>query len=265
MNFILFLIYTINLKSIFGSYLNTIDQDDCVNFQKNIEFDSQLEILTFKNFKSFNEFKLNCVMVKFSQINYLPSNQIMLDSTLRLESIKYEYFSSVYLSFIKGIDLNYHFMSSFRKYLKFGFFYSSLQASIDQEISLDCNKVRNKNNKNVGYYRDVLFSFTVRYNQKTCPLIFQDIKIENLQFYGISKAFLKTNLLGFTETNRNQTYLINNLDIMGYRMQIDENLINKNMLKNTTSISFYGDIGEIDSNALTNLENLENVNNYLRN
>ena len=43
-------------------------------------------------------------------------------------------------------------------------------------------------------------------------------------------------------------------------MEIDENLINKSMLRNTTSISFYGDVDEIDSNALTDLENLEEVN-----
>ncbi|RMZ94385.1 hypothetical protein BpHYR1_025727, partial [Brachionus plicatilis] len=87
-------------------------------------------------------------------------------------------------------------------------------------------------NSDRGIRVKVGFGFSVRYFEQTCPLIFSNSDIDLLQIYGLTKTFLKKNILGFSTINEKINSSIKNLEIKAYKIDLSERIFDSNVFEN---------------------------------
>ena len=215
--------------------------------------------LSIKNLENFCEIKWLCIdqfltdkigFINFYFIQRLETDyqfdlnkvNLMLKSRIQINFFYVELLSSRKPIFIKLI--------SYSKYIAVNFFHSKLLA---------LNNCRPSYSKNIGIFQSVhsvVFAFTVKYFSNTCPLIFQNSNLFKLVFHGLSKSFLKVNLIGFNQSI-DTNYLNNTID----RLELNffkGPMKKKNMIfKNVSKLELNGLIDLIEDDSLESLFDLK--------
>ncbi|RMZ98395.1 hypothetical protein BpHYR1_027021 [Brachionus plicatilis] len=96
----------------------------------------------------------------------------------------------------------------------------------------NCTILDQNNHSYFGNISLLFFTFSTKYNLKTCPQVFKNAKLNRLIFHGISESFLKKNMLGFKQVNQTVSNEIERMEIDCFRAQITRSQLNPEMLKN---------------------------------
>ena len=99
-----------------------------------------------------------------------------------------------------------------------------------------------------------------QYKTPICPLLFENAKIPNLRFSHLVKSYYKRNTIDFLNDLNNSslnteisTYSLENF----YGIDLDSNIINKEIFKKTTRFQFDGVINSIQTDLFKTFENVK--------
>jgi hypothetical protein len=122
------------------------------------------------------------------------------------------------------------------------------------DFDLIKNLAGNQNiDRSIKLFGDKVYFNNMKYFQSTCSYFFMNSQITNLYFYDLINSPVDQNILGFTDLYSNGNLFnlnceINNVLFEIYRVNINYELINRQIFKNTQVISFCGVIDRIAIN-----------------
>ena len=231
------------------------------------------ELLLCANFDSFTQLNFNNIQLdpntKIKYISFRASSeaQVILDSSLDLSSLngKIDNNYQVILEKISGIDIlanpflqigllanNLAFESS-----KFELFHENSQITLEK-----CNNLL----QNTAFLSLSMTATSIYFSNSNytripvCQVFFRDAKLKNFEL----KNIRKNNLFSFFKgVNITQSFrsVIENFDILESDFEFDDNILDKNIFKNTSHIrikrSYVRDIQKNLFRPLTELKSLE--------
>jgi hypothetical protein len=124
----------------------------------------------------------------------------------------------------------------------------------------ECLQSSNKSWTNfISNSRLLFLGLTSKYSLKTCPYIFKNSIINALSLGDIRSSYLNENLLAFIKIkNLNDLNSdIFHVDFKVYRIQFNDNLLNKDIFKNTKSIDISGILNGLQDDIFKSIENLK--------
>ncbi|CAF0997878.1 unnamed protein product [Brachionus calyciflorus] len=187
-------------------------------------------------------------------ISLIPLEPLSLDKNLNMAEIKsmFNFIGRIRIQNLHSFDLNTNFFRIFVAPIKAEFYYSKFKVLQNGKESCDQNLYL-KYDSNLKSL-NIRFSSTI-YFKNTCPLIFSFVKINTLDFYGISDTFIKKNTLGFKYLeNTISMYEINNCIFNIFKANLSRDLIENNMLYNNKIIRVKGLFNYIDSNLFEKMK-----------
>lgn len=106
----------------------------------------------------------------------------------------------------------------------------------------------------------------MRYSTQTSPLLFNNVKISLLTFYGLTNSFIKKNNLDFIQTNNSclNSY-ISALKVNFYNYILRNSFLDKNVYQNTRSINLKGSILRMENISFDSFGNLRELSIELHN
>lgn len=246
-------------------FLNSSSTNNCLNNSNfdqlisNCNFDEKLErcmdinnFCTFNNsqlecsnFGDFNELNFSNIKDVFKSVSLSPNKQIILDSTLDFQQIKFESNFQAYLNNLKGIDMEaYQFALQGLHNGSLNLDNSRLDFYFENkliDIAL-CDYI-NKNELFVTFFdvfKSVSFGGQMKYPKEFCPIQFKKVILETLEVNNMSSG----NLLSFMNisTNDEQTDLnsfIDTFKIVSSQFYLNKRLFYNGVFKNTKSLSIY--------------------------
>ncbi|CAF1052723.1 unnamed protein product, partial [Brachionus calyciflorus] len=107
----------------------------------------------------------------------------------------------------------------------------------------------------------VLFSNTVKFSTSTCPLIFKDVNLNELQFFGFVNVFIYNNQIGFSNVNQSFNSSIKQIFVLSYKTKLGIDFFNKDLFQNTELFRTDGILDKIDPLSVLDL----NINNFYLN
>ena len=259
---LLFLIVFINFQC-FGKKIDNEINKNCTKYKfiEKTQIIGALNIFNELNF--YFDYKdginFNCLQINSYNniLNLIPNKPILvLDDSFKIiiPRIKIKTTILIQLINIKAINYESNFLiklSSSFEMTSVNFFYSKFMA-----ISNDKKYCLPKKSKNLSFFgklSSVGFGFSTSYYEKTCPYIFSNSIINLLEFYGISDTFLKTNKLGFLSANNSLNSSIEELTVMGYEIDLNENMLDNNIFAKLNKLNLNGKIQKISIHQINNL------------
>lgn len=262
------ILYNLNIKCNNQNFF--INQTDCsklwthstIEYTEYKRFHQNRMSISVKNFNSFEQINLKCLnisnQVHISQMDLIPEEYLIFDNSLNL-NIKNGFIRFAYL---KGISL----ITTTTNMLLFDvsrliFYYSIFDIYSNGSLFSECTNAFLESQNFYSPFQNTKyleFSFTVKFKQNTCPLIFKNTLIESLDFYGLSNSFLRQNSLGFTQITfkKSLNSTIKSAFLRFYQGNLDYKLLDKNIFKNLTELTLNGHLLKIDANTFDSMENL---------
>lgn len=226
--------------------------------------------IKFKGFDSFKSVKLDCIEnidTFFLQDIFLESsNKIILNNDLKLGTFSYspniskptdpDPYIDFYLFNLKGL-----FTSTTSLFSVFtdSFYYERVS------VLLFVSSLKTEGNcvyENTSGMFDGLYSlslaYTTKYSSFTCPFLFRNSYIYQIDMYGLSSTFIKKNIFAFMDTNWNYSIhsKISNIKLGFFKENLNKNILNKLVLERTTSITLKGILDKIENDSFENLNSL---------
>lgn len=238
---------------------------ESINFNENKKYSLVTEI---KNFWSFNEIQFNCI--DSSDINFIllfiPNKYLILDSSIGFDfgekKLQTNILSaSLYLSFsfIQGFEIQKNIFSdifNYYKNLKISFYYSNFFLFHQNKLLKNCSSTQNFSEFLAGIdYLDC--TFTTKYQNNMCSLIFFKSVIDTVRFSGLSTVFLKQNMLSFYSVNRSIQNKVDKLFLDSYRIVLDDSLLSPEIFNQVSLLSLNGLIRKIEAKTLDNFKKLK--------
>lgn len=108
-------------------------------------------------------------------------------------------------------------------------------------------------------YFCVMFS-NARFNIPICPLIFEKTKLSTLRIDNLVKSYYKRNVIKYHKTDRSIDAQIENFELQDfYGLDLNVELINRDIFNNTTKFLFDGVINSIETDLFKSFRNLKSV------
>ncbi|CAF0803782.1 unnamed protein product [Brachionus calyciflorus] len=271
-------IFVILLNGSKRSISSEVSEKTCRQFQSKIkwitlDFPKKKFDLRVFNIKNLNEVHFEC-------LDYCESNVTIFSITLYLDKklvynnnlnlgLHSNFYSKKIIFFIlsnaKAIDLSLDLFALSNNSIQLQYSYSDIKFWTNNSIECSFKQL----NESFPIFKKVtylIFAESCVYTLNTCPLMFKDINVESLLFKGLSFTFIKTNLLSFKTLSENQENLINstimNLQIMVYKLNIDNSLFSKNLITRLEYLGIYGVVKSFDKFTFLNLEYLKKLTIY---
>ena len=236
------------------------NSENCINFFKKIQITNNFFIfysIRFTNFINFNEFNISCLNTKENMINevlFYPDTPLIIDKNLNLNlSFYYRFNTSISLIFIhiQGFDIE---SSIFQQYLEtYTLIFYKSKFSLYQN-GLKFNRCSLDNNYIIFRFTwNFIFSKSIKYKKDICPLIFDNLNVEYLEFSGITGTFYKNNQLSFIQINQSLNLKLKSLKLNFYRHKLSEKLIRKNIFRKVENLEIDGNLISIDRNTFYDL------------
>lgn len=221
--------------------------------------------LELQNFNSLSSLNFSCITNRYFRINginFYPKEKIILKNlefNFLIKNVK----NIISLNFVnlKGIDLDSYFLETLN--YNIGLYFSEFLFYKNSQL-IDCNNLLLLNKTQNGIFKNIYtltIAHTVKYIPNTCPLIFQNSNITNLQFYGLADNFIQKNILSFSNLNKsiNLNSYIFNLQIEAYYINLTNTLLDPLVFKNLEEIIIKGSLKSMDTNLFKNLLNLNHL------
>ena len=226
------------------------------------------------NFNNLSQLSFNeCEKpINFNNWKIQPNTKLILDNTLKLDGLTLilnDTLRTIELSNFKGFDI---MSDPFRK-IKFinsalEFIYWVIIGKTDFNFYLnnklinekECLQSSNKNWKNLISNSKLLFlGLASKYSLKTCPYIFKNSIINALSLNYIRSSYLNENLLEFIKIKNSDDINsdIFHVDFKVYRIQFNDNLLNKDIFKKTKSIDISGILNGIQDDLFKSIDDLK--------
>ncbi|CAF0946084.1 unnamed protein product [Brachionus calyciflorus] len=223
--------------TLFSKY-NKIQNNDYNQFQR---------VLDLENVKNISEIIPECIEKKErfpNTINFIPNEPIILNMRNKIDFallLNNDWISKIRLEKIEAFDTNNYLFRSFElfNWIEIEFYASKLKVINN---NYDICEVTTTNNL-FKKLSSILFSFSVKYSKRTCPLLFSFLDIKFLTFQGLSNTFTKKNILDFIENKNSTFYSVKTLSLFIYRYTISKNQIN---MFNNSNLIFKGQIDFIE-------------------
>ncbi|CAF0969676.1 unnamed protein product [Brachionus calyciflorus] len=214
------------------------------NFDYNLLYNQFQRVLDLENVKNISEIIPECIEKKDrfpNTINFIPNEPIILDMRNKIEFallLNNDSISKIRLEKIEAFDINNSLFRSFDlfNWIEIEFYASKLKVINKNSDICEITTINNLFKK----LSSILFSFSVKYSKRTCPLLFSFLDIKFLTFQGLSNTFTKKNILEFIENKNSTFFSVEALSLYIYRYTISKNLIN--MFNNSNLVI----IGQID-------------------
>jgi len=199
-----------------------------------------------------------------------PNRLLILDDSLNLKGLKVrpenEIFAVIFNNF-KGFDLK----SNPFKNINYSIYYYKIWTITysnfdfyDKKVSVNtaCNEklLYSMPSENLfsGNFLDL--EQGTKFSQNTCPIIFNNIKLDSICINRISSSLIETNLLRFQNLSENLMKNINSkiflCKIKIYHTEIDSNIFNKYIYSKTISLDLNGQITKIEEKTFKSFNNL---------
>ncbi|CAF0980838.1 unnamed protein product [Brachionus calyciflorus] len=251
---------------------NTSNIEHCLQFSKisqMVFLYGQANIynlaIKVRNFNDFEQIRLDCISPKNTSIGILtliPKRPIALSNNLNLNHSIFQINTITFkFIYINKIDSNLNIFHNFfndKILIHIEFYYSTFGL---EHQNLQC---RIKNNFTI--FKKVFsltYVFTCIYTLNTCPLLFYNSDISDLNFNGLSNTIIKNNYFTFISINYDLNFKINKLSLSFYRGLLNPNLLDINVFKQVRSIYLYGQIKKIHNHIFENFTNLTEIRFFL--
>lgn len=252
----------------------------CIGFKKMVNFRQYMLVsnnfpffsLLFHNFYSFEQLYFDCLANKrfyLLDITFIPNKKIVLKNNNR-QTIKFYVANgsqlSIHFVHINGIDLNFNMFKielvSKDNSIIFSFSNFYLFNNGSKINFCDANFSQTPF-QNVQF---LYFSSSVKYSEYTCPLIFNNTKLDSVIFDGLCETFLRINKLSFfSNLNVSFTAKIESALFILYNFRLQKNLINEYIFDNTSFIRLEGTLKSLDIEPFVELHNLKLLQIFLKN
>lgn len=283
--FCLALILQCNNETVYG-IVDSLEEEiqlssdkNCTDFTLNAKVYSQMAFyrsinhpfsIDFINFKTFNQFNLNCVTderILIDNLRFNPKYELILDNSLslNLKSNKLKFTNQLFLFFsnLKGIDLNLKLNNLESLRVEMYFFDTKLNLYSNGLFVSNCNQ--NPNSTVFNNIFSLKFSFSTKYSLSTCPCIFNNSFINEITIEGLADNFIKKNMLGFSHQNILLNSTINTLELNIYRAKLTEKLLSKTVFHSLRELRINGQLDSIQLDLITNFKNLKILDLNLKN
>ena len=143
-------------------------------------------------------------------------------------------------------------------------FYSRNKLIIRTCEEYESEKTKSQSNKSFIFnvsseYFFVMFSNT-RFNIPICPLIFEEIKLATLRIDNLVKSYYKRNVINYHKIDRSIDSEIENFELQDfYGLDLNVELINRDIFNNTTKFLFDGVINSIETDLFKYFKNLKSI------
>ncbi|CAF1101456.1 unnamed protein product [Brachionus calyciflorus] len=223
-------------------------------------------ILTIKNFKNFESIDYSCLNSYLNksiyEIYFIPSTQIVLSKNIKSLSYFVRSRLFIFLTNINGIDIE---MSSLKNQLNISqtiieFSFSNFYLYYKNSEFKNCSNDFSTRNNLFDFFKDtnaLSFTYTVKYRENLCPLMFRNSLIQTLTFHGLSNSFLWRNILTFKDLNQTLNSNIKQLSISMFNFCLTKSLINGNIFEKVQTIFIGGYLKRIDEFIFKNFKYLK--------
>jgi hypothetical protein len=102
-----------------------------------------------------------------------------------------------------------------------------------------------------NYFRKVMFNPRIQYSNKPiCPYIFKNSHLKSFSLYGLENSLVLMNLWRFENTASNVSTInsnISELNLAGYKYSFNENILDRLVFEQLTSLRIISSVGSIQS------------------
>jgi len=228
------------------------------------------------NFNNLNQLKFNeCnEPIIVNDWGLKPNRKLILDNSLNSKGLMLNLISEVVginLNNFKGFDLlsnpfkDIEYIVYKNKYDFWSIDASNFQFYINNKLINKQECLNNNKNKNWNNFitNSIIFSLRItqysKYSMNTCPYIFKNTIIDNLFLFDLKSSFINSNKLTFlklNQTNNDLNSKIYQVILSLYRIHFDENLFNKEIFQNTTSLDLNGILNGIQDDLFKSFNEL---------
>lgn len=214
-----------------------------------VESSNHIIFKNFNSFKNINFFCFNLSVIDYKNVlEFLPSQKVILD-----QSISFEDFDLLLKP--KQNQMIFNFLNIKEFYSSSPLFGNLVEKIKHLEIIFyhskflwkRCNYSRSYNRGLFDKIYGLEFSYTVKYYQNTCSMIFKNTSIEVLKFHGLSKSLIRFNQISF-DTALNIKQLNASVTMLGfffYNGNLYKNMI---FFKKVNEIYIFGSLNYIEEN-----------------
>lgn len=217
---------------------------------------------------TLNESIVNTVNRSFSIYFRLSGENTLLDKTFDFANvIKISNLTSLQFRFIRGFYVgSLYDMSIFSKIpIRIELYYSHFSFYSTKNLLTTCSDLKEKQIGSIFQTQNVplksfLFYRTNFGKSTTCPLVFSNATIEEIEIYdSLVDTFFKSNVLKFSE--QTDTSLNSNISSLVlrkfYLIDIDQRLLDVNVFENLIFLQFYGEIASIERGLFKSFRSLK--------
>ena len=233
----------------------------------NIKYTHDPSISLKINFNVKDTINLTCLNLQLDsyKLYLIPNEKFILNDSIKFLTSNNQSMIIIELQFIdlKAIDLTSKVLINLQNKFfksKISFFYS--QFKIITNRSVLCREIDKTDVSFFGSLESIEFAYTVLYFKNTCPFIFSNCKVELIKLNGLSDTYLKRNMLGFLSSNKSINSIIDTVIIDGYRIDLDEIFLDKNVFENVNRLELRGQIKRI---TIFQMKSLESINLFITN
>jgi hypothetical protein len=234
------------------------------------------QTVVIANFNNLNQLKFNeCnEPIIVNDWGLKPNRKLILDNSLNSKGLMLNLISEVVginLNNFKGFDLlsnpfkDIEYIVYKNKYDFWSIDASNFQFYINNKLINKQECLNNNKNKNWNNFitNSIIFSLRItqysKYSMNTCPYIFKNTIIDNLFLFDLKSSFINSNKLTFlklNQTNNDLNSKIYQVILSLYRIHFDENLFNKEIFQNTTSLDLNGILNGIQDDLFKSFNEL---------
>lgn len=228
---------------------------------------NQVASVRFVGFYDFKVINVTDASFKNYDYNYnirlifVPERKIILDVSFNVKSIKpffKNYQVTLSFVFLNGIDVAQFELKSLLYVL---YFYNSRFLSFNGQRPLDdaetCAQIHYPKSsyfENVGLF---YLKSGCKYSPQTCKFIFKNASVENLYIYGLTRSFVKKNLIGFVPPHsRRLNASIRFATFFIYKLKLDESFPDSDVFEKTRIFIFRGEMDRMENVNFFKFESL---------
>jgi len=255
-----YLVFCIDLKH--------LSQECCLNSSLYTISNHRNFIQTYY-FNQFNELKFNCNSpIDMLLWELFPYKKLILNDSLNLTGLKInlnERYLRLKLYNLKGFDLESNPFTQmivlnradYRISLYLG--QSDFNAYLNNSLIDKANCKKNLPSKTIlTKSHRVSLKYSAKFSTQTCPFIFKNVVIYQLTIEGLSSSYIEVNILGFQNLTDIQLYAtVFHFEVSLYRVDFNEQLLNKYVFKELFVLDLDGVINSIQSDLFKSFTKLK--------
>ena len=232
------------------------------------------QTIIITNFNNLSQLKFNeCnEPIIVNDWGLKPNRKLILDNSLNFKGLMFNLVNeviSIHLDNFKGFDLlsnplkDIEFIVYLNKYDFWSIDASNFHFYINNKLINEQDCLNYNNNWDSLITNSMIFSLKIaknsKYSMDTCPYIFKNTIINNLFLYDLKSSFINSNILTFLKLNQTKNDLNSNIYFVLfqlYRIHFDENLFDKFIFQNTTSLDLNGILNGIQEDLFKSFNEL---------